>query len=47
MNNPSSAPPKINVVFYQSASGNEPVRDWLIDLPVANRRAIGLDLQRV
>jgi phage-related protein len=47
MNNPPGTPPKINVVFYQSASGKEPVRDWLIDMPVINRRAIGLDLQRV
>jgi phage-related protein len=40
-------PPKIDLVFYQSAGGNEPVRDWLVRLPDANRRAVGLDLQRV
>ena len=34
-------------MFYRAAAGNEPVRDWLIDLPVANRREVGLDLQRV
>jgi phage-related protein len=38
---------RIELVFYQSLSGNEPVRDWLIDLPLPNRREIGLDLQRV
>jgi phage-related protein len=43
--NPAS--PKIELVFYQSGNGNEPVRDWLIKLPEANRRAVGLDLQRV
>jgi phage-related protein len=41
------APSKINVVFYRSSMGREPVRDWLLDLPVESRRAIGLDLQRV
>lgn len=38
---------KIELVFYRSASGNEPVREWLLDCRLANRRAIGLDLQRV
>lgn len=38
---------KIELVFYQSGSGNEPVRDWLLGMPLANRREIGLDLQRV
>jgi phage-related protein len=38
---------KIELVFYRGPTGNEPVRDWLIDLPLANRREIGLDLQRV
>ena len=40
-------PQRIEVVFYRSQSGNEPVREWLIDLPEANRRAVGQDLQRV
>jgi phage-related protein len=38
---------KIELVFYQNLSGNEPVREWLISLADANRRAVGLDLQRV
>ncbi len=38
---------KIELVFYRSLSGNEPVRDWLMENHSANRRAIGLDLQRV
>ena len=38
---------KIELIFYRNLSGNEPVRDWLIGLPLANRREIGLDLQRV
>lgn len=38
---------KIELVFYRSLSGNEPVREWLIELSSVNRRAVGLDLQRV
>ncbi len=38
---------KIELVFYRNSSGKEPVREWLIDCPLANRREIGLDLQRV
>jgi phage-related protein len=33
--------------FTKSASGNEPVRDWLNALPVESRRLIGQDLMRV
>jgi len=40
-------PRKIALVFYRSAMGNEPVRDWLAALPTDKRRAVGQDLQRV
>ncbi len=40
-------PQKIELVFYRTTSGNEPVREWLMDCPLPNRRAVGLDLQRV
>lgn len=43
----ASNPTKIELVFYRSKSGNEPVRDWLVELPVTNRREIGLHLQRI
>ena len=43
----AAVPEKIKLVFYKTAAGNEPVRDWLVDLKMANRRAIGLDLERV
>jgi phage-related protein len=43
----AAVPEKIKLVFYKTAAGNEPVRDWLGGLEIANRRAIGLDLQRV
>jgi phage-related protein len=38
---------KIDLVFYRSLAGREPVREWLAGLPTAHRREIGLDLQRV
>jgi hypothetical protein len=38
---------KIELHFYRSGSGNEPVREWLKDQDEADRRAIGLDLMRV
>lgn len=41
------SPQKIELVFYRTESGNEPVRDWLVGLPDEHRRAIGLDLMRV
>jgi hypothetical protein len=28
---------KINVVFYQTSSGNEPVREWLKSLSIEDR----------
>lgn len=40
-------PKKIDLVFYRTAAGNEPVRDWLVGLDATSRHAIGLDLQRV
>jgi phage-related protein len=41
------AKPRIPVVFYRTATGTEPVREWLKSLPEMERRAIGLDLTRV
>ena len=37
---------KIPLVFFSTSAGHEPVRDWLKDLPEAERRAIGKDLLR-
>jgi phage-related protein len=42
-----SAAPKLIAVFYSTRSGNEPVRDWLKDLPKEDRRAIGEDIAYV
>jgi hypothetical protein len=38
---------EIPVVFYRTASGVEPVRDWLRGLPDDDRRTIGIDLATV
>ena len=34
--------------FYrQEGTGNEPVRDWLLELPRADRKKIGVDIKTV
>ena len=35
----------LNVVFYRSEAGNEPVRDWLKDLHRDDKRQIGEDIK--
>jgi phage-related protein len=40
-------PKKIPLVFFRTKSGNEPVREWLKNLPEADRRAVGRDLMKV
>jgi phage-related protein len=35
----------LNVVFYRSESGNEPVREWLKALPREEKRRIGEDIK--
>jgi phage-related protein len=37
---------KIPLSFFRTSQGSEPVREWLKDLPVDERRAIGRDLLR-
>jgi phage-related protein len=39
--------PAMSVVFFQSSSGAEPVRDWLREMAADHRRAIGEDLKVV
>ena len=38
---------KLPLVFYRTPAGQEPVREWLRNLPDADCRAIGLDLMRL
>lgn len=37
----------LEVVFYRSAKGKEPVREWLRGLPKEDRRTIGIDIKTV
>jgi phage-related protein len=41
-----SKPRKIPLIFYCHRPGSEPVREWLKELPEAERQAIGRDLLR-
>jgi phage-related protein len=43
----SKRPKKIPVLFYRTAAGSEPVRDWMKSLADADRQAMGMDLMRV
>ncbi len=36
--------PAFRVLFYRTDAGNEPVRDWLREMPAEERRVIGEDL---
>jgi phage-related protein len=40
-------PPKFDAVFFATAAGREPVRDWLLGLPRSDRRVIGIDIAYV
>jgi phage-related protein len=42
-----ASPPKLPLIFFRSATGGEPVRDWLKKLSPPDRQAVGLDLMRV
>jgi phage-related protein len=37
----------LNVVFYRTGTGHEPVREWLKSLPKEERKAIGADILSV
>ena len=39
--------PMLLVAFYQSHSGDEPVRNWLRELPAHERQMIGEDIKSV
>jgi phage-related protein len=40
----ASDPKRLPAAFYRAASGMEPVRDWLKELPVTDRRTLGYDI---
>lgn len=39
--------PTLDVRFFATGSGNEPVREWLKALPASERRTIGEDIKTV
>ena len=39
-------PKKTPLIFFRTKGGTEPVRDWLKDLPLEDRREMGKDLMR-
>jgi phage-related protein len=39
-------PQKTPLIFFRTEAGGEPVRDWLKNLPLQERQAIGKDLLR-
>lgn len=39
--------PLLNIRFFLTERGNEPVREWLKSLPVPERRAIGEDMKTI
>ena len=44
---PETVKSVLKVFFYCSASGQEPVREWLKSLPAHERQAVGEDIQAV
>ena len=38
---------RISAAFYATGAGNEPVRDWLKDQPLADRKVLGEDIAAV
>ena len=38
---------RLNVVFYRTSSGNEPVREWLKNLTREEKKIIGEDIKTV
>ncbi len=38
---------KINVVFYRTEAGNEPVREWLLSLDNEDKKTVGVDIKTV
>ena len=37
----------LEVYFYATSSGNEPVREWLKELPKKDKRTVGYDIKTV
>ena len=42
-----STHPVLRAVFFRTPAGREPVRDWLLDLDIEDRKIIGEDVKLV
>ncbi|GLO14886.1 hypothetical protein PPUJ20028_34690 [Pseudomonas putida] len=40
-------PPTLSVSFYRTEAGNEPVREWLTEIPRDHKRMIGTEIKTV
>jgi antitoxin HicB len=38
---------KLPARFYENSAGRKPVREWVLELPEADRRIVGKDIQKV
>jgi hypothetical protein len=45
MSEPGDNKPVLSVVFYATATGAEPVREWLLGLGKDDRRIVGIDIK--
>ncbi|MGL6244996.1 type II toxin-antitoxin system RelE/ParE family toxin [Pseudomonas sp.] len=43
----TEAAPVLNARFFRTDAGNEPVREWLADLPRDHRRMVGTEIKTV
>lgn len=41
---PPPAPRPLRTLFYRTEAGNEPVREWLRELPQSDKKIIGADI---
>ena len=39
--------PILTVLFFRTARGSEPVREWLLEMPAEDRKTIGTDIKTV
>jgi hypothetical protein len=38
---------KLPAFFYETAIGRRPVREWILELPLEDRKLVGRDIQKV
>ena len=43
----SPAPRPLRTLFFRTEAGNEPVREWLLGLPLPDKKLIGADILAV